>query len=52
MRTPKSILTFLSIFLFSSIAFAQVVIKDTVVIAPRKILRSQGSPISNQQSSC
>ncbi len=49
MRTPKSILTFLSIFLFSSIAFAQVVIKDTVVIAPRKILRSQGSPISNQQ---
>jgi len=49
MHAPMRYLIFLFILLYSSLAFTQVVIKDTVVIAPRNVLRSQDSPSSNQQ---
>ena len=47
MHAPKHILTFLSIFLFSNLAFSQVVIKDTVVITPKGNVKSLS--ISNPQ---
>ena len=49
MHTPKHILTFLSIFLFSNLAFSQVVIKDTVVITPKGGDKSSALSISNPQ---
>ena len=49
MHTPKHILTFLSIFLFSNLAFSQVVIKDTVVITPKGGGKSSPLSISNPQ---
>ena len=49
MCTPKRILTLLSIFLFSNLAFSQVVIKDTVVITPKGAGKSSPLSVSNPQ---
>ena len=46
---PKPILTSLSIFLFSSLAFSQVVIRDTVAITPKGGSKLSALSISNPQ---